>query len=703
MKKILLFTIILFSCFIFTNQVKADTEVGGIIDQNTTWTLANSPYIITSNILIEKNVSLVIEPGVIIKFRKHHTMGEGLYIKVDGILSARGTKNNIIKFTTEDNNPNSEFSWDSISFTEQSNNWIESDNTGNVLENCIIEYGSNGKGAINIINSSPLIKNNLIRNIVGSSNISISISGGNPQIINNNIREGRIIIYEGSPYFKNNKISSTNVGIYIVGGAPTITQNDIIDIESTSSDGGIRIDHSSCPTITYNNIVNNNKGINFVNFENIYSECLLEINNNSIYNNDFAIMLHDVNQSDISSNINLSNNWWGTVNKNEIKNLIYDKDDDFSLATINYKPFLNEAPIGFPINEFNELDEENDNPVLEEEEEENEPTNDPNDNIDTNLSNRLKGKLLLQVNQGGRIWYVNPDDARRFEVTFANALPLFENFALGISDNDLDDIPKHDEDWSSAIGNRLKGKLLLQVEQGGRIWYVDFDSKRWEVTWANLMTLFESLALGITDEDLNKIEREVLVPNNSGNNSSDTNDGDNQNANNIEENKAINNSEKLISAYEDLKNTIGTININLDKILIESDKILGVDDKDINDAFKARLGVKNLALVDLAKNSYIKSKDELNKFNDLVTPLDSNSSYSEIDTVVNQAVLILQEFKEHLYNMKLMLEASISFDQRVFQTTSEDFIAIIDSSKIIIDAKISSLNIKIENISSAKM
>lgn len=124
---------------------------------------------------------------------------------------------------------------------------------------------------------------------------------------------------------------------------------------------------------------------------------------------------------------------------------------------------------------------------------------------DYNLMNKLKGKLLLQVEQGGRIWYVNPEDGKRHEVTFANALPLFENLALGVSDEDLNKIPLSDDTWASATGNRLKGKLLLQVEQGGRIWYVDFEGRRWEVTWVNLMDLFRNLALGITDEDLSKI------------------------------------------------------------------------------------------------------------------------------------------------------------------------------------------------------
>ncbi|PIU10372.1 hypothetical protein COT27_03515 [Candidatus Kuenenbacteria bacterium CG08_land_8_20_14_0_20_37_23] len=130
----------------------------------------------------------------------------------------------------------------------------------------------------------------------------------------------------------------------------------------------------------------------------------------------------------------------------------------------------------------------------------------PAANIDTKLSSRLKGKLLLQVEDRGRIWYVNPDDSQKFEVTFANALPLFQKFALGITNKDLSGIPQNNEAWTSSIGNRLKGKLLLQVEDKGRIWYVDFNGKKWEVTWANLMGLFQKLALGITNADLNKIE-----------------------------------------------------------------------------------------------------------------------------------------------------------------------------------------------------
>jgi Bacterial TSP3 repeat len=120
------------------------------------------------------------------------------------------------------------------------------------------------------------------------------------------------------------------------------------------------------------------------------------------------------------------------------------------------------------------------------------------------FSNALIGKILLQVEDRGRIWYIN-FDGDKHEVTFANALTLFETLATGITNNDLYQIPSSYDSWSSHLGNTLKGRILLQVEDHGRIWYVNFNGQRQEVTWDNLMSLFESLSLGITNEDLNKI------------------------------------------------------------------------------------------------------------------------------------------------------------------------------------------------------
>ena len=126
---------------------------------------------------------------------------------------------------------------------------------------------------------------------------------------------------------------------------------------------------------------------------------------------------------------------------------------------------------------------------------------------DRSIATRLKGKLLLQVEQGGAIWYVDPNSLQRYNVTWANALPLFIKLSLGINDADLSKIPVNGtaSAGNASIRERLKGKLLLQVQQGGAIWYIDDNGYRHNVTWNNLMPLFQSLALGITNVDLSKI------------------------------------------------------------------------------------------------------------------------------------------------------------------------------------------------------
>lgn len=140
-------------------------------------------------------------------------------------------------------------------------------------------------------------------------------------------------------------------------------------------------------------------------------------------------------------------------------------------------------------------------------------------NYDSALTDRLKGKLLLAVEDKGRIWYVNPMDSKRYEVTFVNALSLFQRFSLGINNADLESMPlPNTKTPIHKLAQRLNGRFLLQVQDKGRIWYISpFDYKRHEVTWANLMDLFRGLSIGITNENLNKIEIGENIYNNSRN------------------------------------------------------------------------------------------------------------------------------------------------------------------------------------------
>ena len=79
--------------------IKGQTNVSGGIYANTTWTLANSPYIVTDTVVVFPNVTLTIEPGVVVKFDSTK------FLDVRGTISAVGTQTDSITFTSSSANP----------------------------------------------------------------------------------------------------------------------------------------------------------------------------------------------------------------------------------------------------------------------------------------------------------------------------------------------------------------------------------------------------------------------------------------------------------------------------------------------------------------------------------------------------------------------------------------------------------------------
>ncbi|MDD3284353.1 MAG: S41 family peptidase [Patescibacteria group bacterium] len=136
------------------------------------------------------------------------------------------------------------------------------------------------------------------------------------------------------------------------------------------------------------------------------------------------------------------------------------------------------------------------------------------------FADNLRGRLLLQVESSGSVWYVNPTDSKRYEITRDNALDVFRKFALGISNKDLEKIPTEVNN-NKKTREDLKGKFLLQVENGGNIWYVDFFGIRHEVTKLNLIDILKKHSLGIKNSDLNKIEKSEIIQKEDVNNNND--------------------------------------------------------------------------------------------------------------------------------------------------------------------------------------
>ena len=123
------------------------TEESGVISENTTWKLNNSPYIIKGSVNVSSGATLTIEAGVTVKF-------DGDYnLVIDGTLVAQGTADKLITFTSNQT-IKSAGNWGQIQFRDTSvdNNCL--------IQHAVIKYGTTG---VNCSKASPTIANSTIR------------------------------------------------------------------------------------------------------------------------------------------------------------------------------------------------------------------------------------------------------------------------------------------------------------------------------------------------------------------------------------------------------------------------------------------------------------------------------------------------------------------------------------------------------------
>ncbi len=181
--------------------------------------------------------------------------------------------------------------------------------------------------------------------------------------------------------------------------------------------------------------------------------------------------------------------------------------------------------------------------------------------VNAKLIDRVRGRILLQVENNGEAWYVNPKDDKRFYLKDGvTAYGLMREAGLGITNADLAKIPvgledrfndtdtdgdgladklenglgtdpnKVDTDGDGVsdkaeilagtnplgtgtlsldnfLANRLKGRIVLQVQSRGEAWYIDpSDGKRYYMRDGDAAyQIMRFRSLGITNSDLSKI------------------------------------------------------------------------------------------------------------------------------------------------------------------------------------------------------
>ncbi|MEK7584488.1 MAG: immunoglobulin-like domain-containing protein [Patescibacteria group bacterium] len=181
---------------------------------------------------------------------------------------------------------------------------------------------------------------------------------------------------------------------------------------------------------------------------------------------------------------------------------------------------------------------------------------------DEGMISRLAGRILLQVEEHGEAWYLDPSSRSKYYLRDGRtAYEALRKFGLGITNADLSKIPIGVEDrfadadtdgdgladkleealgtgldnpdsdrdgatdgaevltnrtnplgaggmqQSGALSDRLKGKILLQVESKGEAWYVSpVDGLRYYMKDGDAAyQIMRFLSLGITNTDLRKI------------------------------------------------------------------------------------------------------------------------------------------------------------------------------------------------------
>jgi hypothetical protein len=123
--------------------------------------------------------------------------------------------------------------------------------------------------------------------------------------------------------------------------------------------------------------------------------------------------------------------------------------------------------------------------------------------IDNKLSERLKGRILLQVENHGEAWYVNPKNNKKYYMASGNeAYNIMRYLGVGITNKDLEKI-KADKNFAK----KNSGKIFLQVEANGEAYYIDVGGNaHYLKDGSEAYNIMRELGLGITNNDLRKID-----------------------------------------------------------------------------------------------------------------------------------------------------------------------------------------------------
>jgi hypothetical protein len=368
----------------------AQTPIGGVISTNTTLTLAGSPYVLTSNLLVQSSITLTIDPGVVVRCM------DNKLIQVNGTLRAIGTANAPIRFERD---PLATANWGGFRFMNSSVDYDTANGTGCIISHAVLRDISRTlinssfyteivycelaspmlehmdiaccEGGVLFELSSAIFRNNIVHD---NSNMNVYV---NPYTLSNNylpiIEDNHFyniafsnfpncfldlrgpclfrrncvhdinvqmvvrIRYNGVKFINNTIYDCPEVAVGMFGGSDT----SVVIRSNTFYSNYIHLVFSACGRTP---VIDNN---NFGSFQHRLIVC-------STYYYPFAN--DDCPNANVGFVMNFQGNYWNNLSNTQLDAAIDDFNDDFlDLLDIDYSNPLTSVPVTQPVTACNML------------------------------------------------------------------------------------------------------------------------------------------------------------------------------------------------------------------------------------------------------------------------------------------------------------------------------------------------------------
>lgn len=257
------------------NSINGFSYYGGTIDQDTTWDMTDTSYLIFDDVYVAPGSMLTIKPGVVTKFDEHPRHAE---LVVGGSLRVEGTSSNPVYMTSihddaigGDTNGNGAATypgwsdWRGVTFAPSS------DDSTSLVDHAVISYGTDGTtGNITLNGASPTIQNSTLTQ--GYHAIRADLESF-PTLINNTYHDNNIngLTYNGGTIDQNTVWDMTDTSYFImndlfVGTGITLTIKPGVVVKFNAGgqnmvvDGALRVEGATSSPVHLTSIQDDSVG-----------------------------------------------------------------------------------------------------------------------------------------------------------------------------------------------------------------------------------------------------------------------------------------------------------------------------------------------------------------------------------------------------------------------------------------------------------